>query len=199
MQRKIILVVVGILAAAMLVWAFAFNEAYAVHGSEITSELPAPEIALTRADGTAFDLEAYRGRIVLVFFGYTSCPDYCPSTMADMKRLKAELGDRADLVDVLLITVDPKRDTPERIQAYVNGFDESFIGLSGSEAELEPVWQGYGVYREITDSHHDSSYSVDHSTRIYLIDKSNHLRVTYTFGTAVQDLADDVRYLLRER
>ncbi len=104
----------------------------------------------------------------------------------------------ADSVDVVIITVDPQRDTPERIQAYASGFDPAFTGLSGSEAQLEPVWQGYGVYRAITGSHHDANYGVDHSTRIYLIDTSNHLRATYAYGTPVQDLADDIRYLLKE-
>ncbi len=198
MQRKIVLGTVGILAAMLLIWAFAFVEPYQLHGSEIVPSIPAPAIPLTRADGTPFDLNGLRGRIVLIFFGYTSCPDVCPTTMADLKRVKGELGQQADSVDVLLITVDPQRDTPERIQAYVSGFDQAFIGLSGSEAQLEPVWQGYGVYRAITGSHHDASYGVDHSTRIYLIDTSNHLRTTYAYGTSVQDLADDIRYLLKE-
>lgn len=198
MQPKIILITVGILAAMLLIWAFAFNEPYQIHGSEIMPSIPAPAIQLARADGTAFDLTALTGKIVLIFFGYTSCPDVCPTTMTDMMRVKAELGSRGDSVDVLLITVDPQRDTPDRIQAYVNGFDETFIGLSGTEAQLEPVWKGYGVYREITGSHHDSSYSVDHSTRIYLIDEANHLRVTYPYGTPAQDLAEDIRFLLKE-
>lgn len=199
MQRKILLAMVGILAAALLIWAFAFAEPYQLHGSEIVPSIPAPAIQLARADGTSFDLAGLQGRIVLIFFGYTSCPDVCPTTMADMKRVNAEIGAQADLVDVLLITVDPQRDTPERIQAYVSGFDPAFIGLSGSEAQLEPVWQDYGVYRAITGSHHDANYAVDHSTRIYLIDTSNHLRATYAYGTPVQDLADDIRYLLKER
>lgn len=199
MQRKLILLIAGSLAAVLLIWAFAFFEPYELHGSEITSEIAAPVIPLKTADSLPFDLADFRGRIVLIFFGYTSCPDVCPTTMADMKRLKTDLGDRASLVEVVLITVDPQRDTPERIQAYASGFDEVFIGLSGSEAELEPVWQGYGVYRAISGSHHDSGYTVDHSTRLYLIDTSNQLRVTYPYGTPVQDLADDIRYLLRER
>ena len=199
MQRKILLLIVGVMGAVLLIWAAAFAEPYKLHGSEITSDLPAPVISLTRANGSPFQIESLRGRIALIFFGYTSCPDYCPTTMADMKRVKDELGEKGDQVDVLLITVDPMRDTPLGIQAYVAGFDETFIGLSGSESELEPVWQGYGVYREISGSHHDAAYSVDHSTRLYLVDKSNRLRVTYAYGTPVQDLADDIRYLLREK
>lgn len=199
MSQKIILVTAGILTAMLLIWAFAFVEPYQLHGSEITSQISAPAISLSQADGLAFDLAEHSGRIVLIFFGYTSCPDVCPTTLADFKRVKEELGEKASLVDFIFVTVDPQRDTPERTQAYTSGFDASFIGLSGTETELETVWQDYGVYRAISNSHHDASYSVDHSTRIYLIDKSNHLRVTYPYGTPVQDLADDIRFLLKEK
>lgn len=199
MQRNIILTTVGILAAMLLIWAFAFAEPYQLHGSEITSQIPAPTLSLPQADGSQFDLSSMSGKIVVIFFGYTSCPDFCPTTLSDMKRLKAELGSLSDLVEVVLVTVDPQRDTPERIQAYASGFDESFTGLSGTEADLEPVWQGYGVYRAVSGSHHDAGYTVDHSTRLYLIDRGNHLRVTYPYRTPVQDLAEDIRYLLKEK
>jgi protein SCO1/2 len=198
MQGRVVLTVAGLLAAVLLVWGLAFAQPYRLHGSEITSNVPAPEIALTRADGTDFSLAGRKGRIVMIFFGYTSCPDICPTTLADMKRVKADLGEKADQVDFVFITVDPDRDTPERVQAYAGGFDASFIGLSGSEAELEAVWQGYGVYRQIQESNSAAGYLVDHSTRIYLVDKANHLRETFAYGTPVQDIADDIRYLLKE-
>jgi len=199
MQRKILLGVVGILGVVVLVWATAFARPYILKGSEITSGVAAPEIALTQADAQPFNLTAYRGRIVLVFFGYTSCPDVCPTTMADFKRLKADLGEKASQVEFVFITVDPQRDTPERTQAYASGFDQGFIGLSGTEGELQPVWTAYGVYRKLEDNGHHDGYSVEHSTRIYLIDKSGHLRLTYPYGTAVTDLAGDIRYLLKEK
>lgn len=198
MQRKLILGVAGILGAVLLIWGFAFASPYNLHGSEITSNVPAPAISLNRADGSTFELAALKGRIVLVFFGYTSCPDVCPTTLADMKRIKADLGERAEEVDFVFITVDPQRDSPERVQAYASGFSEDFIGLSGSEAELEPVWQGYGVFRKIQESQSAAGYLVDHSARVYLVDKANQLRVTYTYGTPVEDIANDIRYLLKE-
>lgn len=198
MQRKLIVIVVMALAGVLLTWALAFAAPYQLHGSEITTQVPAPQISLTRADGAAFDINALNGRIVLVFFGYTSCPDVCPTTLADMKRVKTDLGERAGAVDFVFITVDPQRDTPERVQAYASGFEKSFIGLSGSEAELEPVWQGYGVFRQIQESGSAAGYLVDHSARVYLVDKRNHLRVTYAYGTPVEDIAADIRYLLKE-
>lgn len=198
MQHRLILAVAGILGIVLFVWAFAFATPYELHGSEITSDISAPPILFNHGDGTSFELAALRGRIVLVFFGYTSCPDVCPTTLSDMKQIKADLGENAELVDFVFVTVDPQRDTPERTQKYASGFDQAFIGLSGSETDLEPVWQGYGVYRKIQESQSAAGYLVDHSARVYLVDKANRLRVTYAYGTPVEDIADDIRFLLKE-
>lgn len=199
MQRKVILGVVGILAVVLLVWATAFARPYTLHGSEITNQMTAPPVNLKRADGSLFQLEQQKGNIVLLFFGFTSCPDVCPTTLADMKRVKADLGERAAQVKYIFITVDPQRDTPELVQAYASGFDPEFIGLSGTESDLTPVWEGYGVYRKVSETTSTTSYDVEHSTRVYLIDTANNLRVTYPFGTPVEDLAADIRFLLKEK
>lgn len=198
MQHRLILAVAGILGIVLFIWAFAFATPYELSGSEITSDISAPSISLARGDGASFELTALKGRIVLVFFGYTSCPDVCPTTLSEMKRIKADLGENAEMVDFVFVTVDPQRDTPERAQAYASGFDQSFIGLSGSETDLEPVWQGYGVYRKVQESQSAAGYLVDHSARVYLVDKANRLRVTYAYGTPVEDIADDIRFLLKE-
>jgi protein SCO1/2 len=198
MQRKVIYGVVGILAVVLLIWAIAFARPYTLHGSEITNGVAAPAISLARTDGSTFRIEEQINKIVLLFFGYTSCPDVCPTTLADMKRVKADLGDRAGLVEFVFITVDPLRDSPERMQAYASGFDPQFIGLSGAESDLLPVWQGYGVFRQVQESTSAAGYLVDHSSRIYLIDTANQLRATYPYGTPVEDLAADIRFLLKE-
>jgi len=198
MQRKVIYGVVGILALVLLVWATAFARPYTLHGSEITNGVSAPAVHLNRADGSSFRIEELKGKIVLLFFGYTSCPDVCPTTLADYKRVKADLGDRAGRIEFVFITVDPQRDSPERVQAYASGFDPQFIGLSGEESDLAPVWQGYGVFRQVQDSTSAAGYLVDHSSRIYLIDTANQLRVTYPYGTPVKDLSADIRFLLKE-
>ena len=199
MQRTILFGVAGTLALVLLVWAAAFARPYELHGSEITTEVQAPAVNLTRADGSPFRMSALKGKIVLLFFGFTSCPDVCPTTLADFKRVKADLGEKADQLAFIFITVDPQRDTPEGAQAYAAGFDPQFIGLSGSETELEPVWQGYGVYRKVTESGSAASYEVDHSSRVYLVDSTNRLRVTYPYGTPVEDLTADIRFLLKEK
>jgi protein SCO1/2 len=198
MQNKVILAVVGALVVMLLVWAAAFARPYALHGSEIVPPMPAPPVQLTRADRSTFDLADLQGRIALIFFGYTSCPDICPTTLADMKRIKAGLGAQAETVDFVFISVDPQRDTPERIQNYISGFDPAFIGLSGSEEQLTPVWKGYGVYRQVQEGASALGYLVDHSTRSYLIDVSGNLRLTYAYGTPVEDVVRDIRFLLKE-
>jgi protein SCO1/2 len=134
----------------------------------------------------------------LLFFGYTNCPDECPVTMADFVKIKARLGDKADQVKFVLVTTDPERDTPARMQEYLANFDPTFVGLVGDTAKLEPVWGAYGVYRAEVDTGSKSESMVEHSTRIYLIDAGGNLRVTYLFGTESDWMAEDVAYLIKE-
>jgi protein SCO1/2 len=136
------------------------------------------------------------GKVVLLFFGYTRCPDVCPLTLADFKKVKAQLGDQADQVRFVFITVDPERDTPNILSKHLANFDESFIGLTGSREELEPVWKTFGVYQEKQDTGSAAGYLVDHSSRVYAIDRRGDLRLTYTFGTEPEAIAQDVAQLL---
>ena len=154
MDRKILWVGIGafLFVALAEFAALLFLNPPGFRGAAYMEPLPpAPEIELTQADGGTFRLSDQRGRIVLLFFGYTSCPDVCPTTLAGLKLVLEELGDKAGSVQVLFISIDPGRDTPERAQEYVNHFDPSFIGLSGSQAELEKIWKDYGVFREIVE------------------------------------------------
>jgi protein SCO1/2 len=158
----------------------------------------APEIELRRANGEAFRLSGLRGNIVLLFFGYTSCPDVCPTTMAEMKSALEKLGEeKAAQVRVVFVTVDPQRDTPERVQEYVNHFNSEFIGLSGTEAELRETWHGYGVFRQVVEGTSAAGYLVDHTARVTLIDQDGNLRLSYAFDTPVDDIVHDLRLLLR--
>lgn len=189
----------GIAAGVLAVVAFTVFQPYNLRGSEIDSPNPAPEIVLSSTHGGEYRLSEQKGRLVLIFFGYTSCPDVCPITVSEMRQLRRSLGDRAEEVDFVYITVDPARDTMEQMTNYLNVFDPAIIGLTGSEAELEPVWAPYGVWREIEEGATAAGYLVSHSSRLYLIDRSNRLRATYSFGTPVEDVEADMRYLLKER
>jgi len=160
----------------------------------------ASEIELTRSDGSSFQLSEMRGNVVLLFFGYTTCPDVCPTTMAELKLALAELGEAdAAQVKVLFVTVDPERDTPERAQEYVDRFNPAFVGLSGSQAELEKIWQAYGVYREIVQGTSAAGYTVDHTARVTVIDQLGNLRISFGFDTPVEDMVHDLKLILKQK
>ncbi len=177
----------------------ACSPAYRFHGTLFEPPQPAADFALTDQNGQTVRLSAYRGQVVLLFFGYTHCPDVCPTTLTQFKHLRARLGNQAERVRFVFITVDPERDTPEYLRAYLAGFDPSFIGLTGPIADLEAVWNRYGVYRQkqvISDT--AAGYLVDHTARIYAIDTRGNLRLTWLMDTDTADLLQDVRHLLEE-
>jgi len=158
------------------------------------------EIALTRSDGSNFKLSEMRGNAVLLFFGYTSCPDVCPTTLAELKLIVAELNQEdAAQVKVLFVTVDPDRDTPQRMQEYVNRFNPAFVGLSGSQAELEKIWQAYGIYRETVPGVSASGYTVNHTARVTLIDRQGNMRISYGLDTPMEDVVHDLKLILKEK
>lgn len=203
MDRKTLLVGVGsfllLLTIGMAVLLFAKPASF--RGTAYGEPYPAaPEIVLTRSGGSSFRLSEMRGDVVLLFFGYTSCPDVCPTTMAELKLALAELRE-ADVahVKVLFVTVDPERDTPERVQEYVDHFNKTFIGLSGTQAELEKIWQAYGVYREVMPGTSASGYTVDHTARVTVIDAQGNLRISFGFDTPTEDIVHDLKLLLDQR
>ena len=157
----------------------------------------ASEIELPMANGQTFRLTEQHGKIILLFFGYTSCPDVCPTTLAEMKIVMDRLGDDSSRVQVVFVSVDPERDTPEKIQKYVEHFNNEFIGLSGSMEELEKIWKDYGVFREEVQSDSAFGYIVNHTARTYLIDKDGNLRLSYGFQTPVDDIVYDLELLLK--
>jgi protein SCO1/2 len=201
MDRKTLLVglILFLLVGVVAVGVFLFSKPASFRGTTYNEPYPvAPEIELTRANGMGFRLSEARGEVVALFFGYTSCPDICPTTMAELNQALEKLGDRADQVQVLFITVDPERDTPQRVQEYVNHFNTDFIGLSGSEPELATIWNEYGVFREIVDGTSAAGYLVNHTARVTLIDQQGNLRVSFGFDTPVEDVVHDLDLLLKE-
>jgi protein SCO1 len=159
---------------------------------------PAPEVALLNQDGQPFRLSEQRGVVTLLFFGFTNCPDICPTTLVDIAAARKQLGSDSEKVRVVFITVDPARDTPERMARYLTSFDPTFIGLTGSEAELQAIYQAYGVTaikRDLADS--AISYTVDHNASIYVIDQAGRWRGLISHGAAVEDIRENLRFLLR--
>lgn len=199
MDRKLIGIGVSILAliglAAMLT--FIFSKPPSFRGTLYEEPFPsAPEFELTKSNGEVFRMSSQRGKIVLLFFGYTSCPDICPTTLAEMTQVMNGLGDASKNVQVVFVSVDPARDTPEKIQEYASRFNPTFIGLSGSEAELEPIWQSYSIFRAETETNSAMGVIIDHTARLNLIDADGNLRLSYAYGTPVEDIIHDLELLL---
>ena len=184
---------VGLLAVFLLLGP---TREYTFQGSLIDPPVAAPLFELTDVDGRRIQLSDLDGQVVIMFFGYTSCPDVCPVTLSDFLQIRSRLGSEAENVSFVFVTVDPERDTPERMKKYLTNFDPEIIGLTGTRAELESVWASYGVYEAKLEGGSEGNYLVDHSSRIYVIDAEGNLLLTYLFGTENKVIAEDVRHLV---
>lgn len=168
------------------------------HGTPYDEPRAVEDFTLPRADGGTFRLSEARGKVVALYFGYTSCPDVCPTTMYDLHRALEILGDDAGDVVVVFVTIDPEVDTPEQLSAYLSAFDERFIGLTAAPEQLRPVYDRFSV-RVLEEEETAGSYGLAHSSSVYVVDRSGQLRVRMHFGASPEDIADDLSILLKER
>jgi protein SCO1 len=175
-----------------------FAQPYTYQGSLIDPPAPVADFTLTDQKGQPFKLSDEKGKVVLIYFGYTNCPDECPTTMALFKQVKDELGSQADQARFMLITVDPERDTTKTLGTYLANFDPTFIGLSGSQPELAPVWKEFGVSVAKGPIDKVGNYAMEHSNFVYVIDKDGNLRLTYAYGVEKDAILSDVRHLIVE-
>ncbi len=171
---------------------------YQYHGSTISSSQPMTNFTLAGPGGEPVSLIDYRGKVVLIYFGYTFCPDVCPATMVELKAAMEDLGPKADDVQVIMITLDPERDTWEVLQEYVQHFNPDFIGLTGSEDEIITVAAPFGVFFEKEEGTAETGYLLSHTATVAALDKEGKLRLLFPFGTPGKDIAADVKQLLRE-
>jgi protein SCO1/2 len=155
------------------------------------------ELALTGHDGKPRTLADFRGKAVVVFFGFTHCPDVCPTTLAEMAGVMKALGKDAERVQVLFVTVDPERDTREVLATYVPAFDPRFLGLYGDAAATQRVAKEFKIFFEKRAGAAPGSYTVDHSAQTYVLDTSGRLRLFTRHERIAQDLAEDLRTLLK--
>lgn len=170
---------------------------YTYRGTSIEPPLPMMDFRLLDQHGAEFRLSDLKGKLVLVFFGYTYCPDVCPITLAEFKQVKENLAQQADKVRFVFITVDPQRDSPEVLAKHLQNFDPQFIGLTGTEEDLAKVWKQFGAYREIRQVEGSQNYLVDHTARIYVLDAEQNLILTYSYDTGARILLEDIRHLLK--
>jgi protein SCO1/2 len=161
--------------------------------------LAAPELALPATTGKPFSLADYRGKVVLLAFGYTRCQAVCPVTLAMLAQAQQLLGADAAQAQVVFVSVDPGRDSVQQLAAYLKGYDPRFVGASGSAQQLAPVMQAWGVSAERHPFGTGGDYVIAHSSSIYFIDRKGRLRALLPFGRPAADVAHDVRALLGER
>jgi protein SCO1/2 len=154
----------------------------------------APEFSLRGSDGAELKLGRYRGKVVILEFGFTSCPDVCPKTLATLARARKLLGERAEALQVVYVTVDPERDDAERMRKYLASFDPSFVGGTGSAEQLAAVRSEYGIAASRQAA--AGSYTFSHSSYTYLIDREGKLRALMPYGQSAEDYAHDVGILL---
>lgn len=173
---------------------------YEFRGTTYEPPRAAAEITGINWDGATFRLSEQKGKVALLFFGYTFCPDVCPLTLSEMKKLYRNLGDQATDVAVVFVTVDPERDTPARLAEYVPAFDQRFFGVQPTLSALEEIKKAYGVVAEkrFYDAQTTAAgYLIDHTARVFLVDQDGNLRLSFAYGTPVADMEADIRHLLK--
>ena len=168
------------------------------NGTYLDPPMPARDVALASPDGPT-RLSDFGGKLVVLNFGYTSCPDVCPATLATLARAKRQLGPDGDAVQVVFVSVDPERDAPRRAADYAAAFDSSFVGLSGTAEEVADAASAYGVYYAKADSlaASEAGYLVDHTATVYVLDRTGRARLLWPFGTDADAMAADLRALVR--
>ncbi|MEP7133685.1 MAG: SCO family protein [Chloroflexota bacterium] len=167
-----------------------------LHGEVIEPPKPMSDFTLASAQAPV-TLSSFRGKVVVVYFGYTSCPDLCPTTLATLHQALAELGDKAKEVQVLFISVDWKRDTPEIMAKYVAHFNPNFIGLAGTQPEIDAVTKSFGIFYLLNLPDENGFYSVDHTASLRVLDRQGNLQVIWPYGIQSYEIAADLRALLK--
>ena len=165
-------------------------------GVDVTGAKMGGDLRLKDPTGKDRSLADFRGKVVALFFGYTHCPDVCPTTLADMAKAMKLLGPDAKGVQVLFVTVDPKRDTPELLAQYVPAFDPSFLGLWGDAGATATATKAFNIYFQERAGKDAASYTVDHTAQSFVIDKEGRLRLVWPYGIEVAQMAGDLKVLL---
>jgi protein SCO1/2 len=156
----------------------------------------APEFSLRGSDGAELGLARYRGKLVLLVFGFTHCPEVCPTTLATLAQARRSLGPAAEGVQVVYVTVDPERDDLERIRKYLAAFDTGFIGGTGKPEALAAMRKQYGVVAQKLEKPGVENYGMNHSTSVFLIDREGRLRAMMPYGHEAADFVHDLKLLL---
>lgn len=166
---------------------------------DITGAEYARELSLHDADGKPRTLGDFRGKVTLVFFGYTQCPDVCPTTLAELATIKRELGADGSKIQGVFVSVDPQRDTPQVLKAYVSNFDPDFVALTGTPDEIKRAAQNFKVFYAQVPGRTEGSYTIDHTAGTYVFDTQGRVRLFVRYGAGPDVLKHDLKLLLAEQ
>jgi protein SCO1/2 len=172
------------------------SEESPLFGTDITGADFATDFKLTDHHGEIRQLSDYQGKVVALFFGFTHCPDICPTTMADLAAAVKLMGENGGEVQVLFVTVDPERDTPEVLAQFVPSFDDRFIGLTGTAEEIDQVAKAFKIFYARQQEAGQAGYSFDHSAGLYVYDKQGKIRIYLKYGQKPVEIAHDLSRLL---
>jgi protein SCO1/2 len=170
----------------------------AFHATDITGATFAQDFRLTDHNGQVRTLADFKGQVVAIFFGYTHCPDVCPTTLSDFSAALQMLGPQAEQVQVIFVTLDPQRDTPELLKQYVPAFNPRFLGMYTDAVSLKQLAKDYKVVYQKTSVKGADDYLIDHSAGTYVYDKQGRLRLLVPFGSGPKSIAEDLKILLSE-
>mgnify|MGYP003574604574 CR=1 FL=1 len=198
MKKSIWIFIFGLIAGFALIALIAIPRLrpYTFHGTVLQSSQPAPDFELTANHGQIVSLQDFEGKLVMLYFGYTFCPDVCPATLSELGGALDLLGKQANDIQVIMISVDPERDTPEMLAEYVTHFDPSFLGVTGSMEEIARVAALYGIFFEAHEGTEATGYLVDHTATVMVVDQDGHLKLVFPFGTPAEDIAEDLSHIL---
>ena len=182
----------------LLAFAAPVHAAEALKAGVFDPPRAAPDFSLKGSDGTQLRLSRYRGKVVALGFGFTHCEFVCPTTLATLAKARKKLGDGAKDVQVVYVTVDPERDSPQRMREYLAAFDASFVGVTGTPAQMESVRREFGIAALKKPGRDAAHYALDHSSFVYLIDRAGSLRAMSPYGSSADDIAHDVAILLKK-
>jgi protein SCO1/2 len=194
MKRALSFLSLACLASLLLCLSACQSEKFV--NTDVTGLDYAKDFALTDHNGKPRTLADFKGKAVVMFFGYTQCPDVCPTTMAEMANVMQQLGPLADRVQVLFVTVDPARDTPTILSQYVPAFDKRFLGLYGDDAATAKVAKEFKVYYQKVPGKTPGSYTMDHTAGSYVFDPKGNIRLFVKHGQGTEPLVHDLKLLL---
>lgn len=184
-----------LIVAGVAGWWFMPHE---FHGIQLQSPRVVEDFTLPTSTGEPMSLSDFRGKYVVLFFGYTYCPDVCPMTLNDIQQMLKTLdAERAEDVQVVMVSLDPDRDTPEQLATYLEYFDPSFIGMTGTVEEIQPVADQFGIFFERQPGSDNTNYLVDHTSAVTIIDPEGHVRIIFTNGVKGADMASDLAYIMQ--